>query len=71
MLGDVNRHCDSLTEILGRLSKIGDSLHGPEPREANVPTPASPVVSVRHELNRAEALAQRIHSELTRIEHRL
>lgn len=71
LIADTSRICDQLTDILARVVKLGDALHGPEPREASAAPPPSPVVSQRHEINRADGLAASISMALGRIESRL
>jgi hypothetical protein len=67
--GDLNK---ALVDICGRLVKIGDTLHGSEPRDAGLDKGApEPVPTVRRNLDNAQRSLSRINDELTRIENKL
>lgn len=73
LLRDIDNLNSSLHEIFGRLQKIGDTLHGPMPRDANTEkNPRPPEAnSVRRTLDACRRAAGEIHDELTRIERNL
>lgn len=73
LLRDIDNLNGSLREIFGRLQKIGDTLHGPLPRDASADkNPRPPEAnSVRRTLDACQRAAGEIHDELTRIERNL
>jgi hypothetical protein len=71
MAADTERLCENLSEVLARLAKVSDLLHGPEPRDASAAKAPAPVSSVRANINSAFQLIDRIAVELSRIEARL
>lgn len=64
---------DRFREILLRVAKIGDTLHGPVPRDAMSGGSAekSPAPTIRRFLDSAANTALDIENELTRIEANL
>ena len=73
LMSDNAKLNDRLREILHRTCKLGDTLHGSAPRDANagqgnVPSPAP---TLRRYTDAAHATADEIESELTRIESRI
>jgi len=73
LLDDSGRLIDRLSEIYGRLVKLGDALHGSQPRDAGAPPPGKvePAVTVRRNLDKMQNWMGDIEGELHRIESRL
>jgi len=69
--GDLNRACGRVTEMLSRLVKIADQLHGGQPRPPDINKIPSPTPSLRRELDLVHQLLSECESEITRIEGRL
>lgn len=69
LISDTSSIIDELDTILGRLTTIGDRLHGSHPRSAEAKAQApAPMPSVRLNLDRIQSLISDIHQELSRIE---
>ncbi len=61
-----------LHDVLARISKVGDQLHGPEPRDAGVEKGApEPIPTVRRNIDKAMQVLHRISDELSRVESRI
>jgi hypothetical protein len=72
LLSDGFRVIERLDDIHGRIVKIGDMLHGSEPREAAAAA-ANPAATTnaRNQLDRTHSLLCDVENELSRIEGRL
>ncbi len=75
LLSDGSNITSRLTVIRNRLTKVGNTLHGPNPapaREAGLPAnPLESESTLRRTLDRAQAAITGIEDEITRIEARL
>lgn len=73
LLGDSARLIERLSELLGRSIKVGNSLHGSQPRDASGGKPESiqPEPTLRRNLDKALSILCDIEGELSRIEGRL
>ncbi len=60
-----------LAEIEERIDKLGDRLHGVEPREVGAISPPAPAATVRSNIDRAMTILSRIENDLSRIERNL
>lgn len=62
-----------LSEVRIRISKLGDSLHGAEPRDVGLSKNAAPepIPNVRRNLDAMLAMLIGIEQELTRVESRV
>ena len=71
LINDGQQLDNRLGEILSRIDKIGDALHGSEPRDAGVSAPQPTASNLRRVVDAAHELASRIESALNRVEARL
>ncbi len=62
-----------LVDIQQRLLRLGDALHGSEPRDVGIDKPSAPepTPTVRRNIDNAVRMIARIEDDLTRIEHRV
>ena len=68
---DMNRACGRAGEMLSRLIKIADSLHGGTPRPADINKNPQPTPSFRRELDVLHQILSECEGEIVRIESRL
>jgi hypothetical protein len=71
LLGDTAELRQRLEQIRQRVSKVADSLHGPEPSPVGKDLPPEPSPTVHRNLNHCHATASDIERELQRVESRL
>ena len=71
LTSDMTRACGRISEMLTRLAKIADSLHGGQPHPADINKNPSPTPSLRRELDVMHQLLSECEGEVVRIEQRL
>lgn len=69
--GDLSRACGRASEMLTRLAKIADALHGGVPRPADINKNPQPTPSIRRELDALHQVLAECETEVQRIESRL
>jgi len=74
IMDDHARLNDRLREVYHRITKLGDTLHGPAPRDAgvgNLKGQPEPVPTIKRYIDSAHNTTYEIEQELTRIENLL
>lgn len=72
LLTDSGHLIERLGEIYGRVVKLGNALHGSQPRDARATPPqVEPEPTLRRNLDKAQGWAADIEAEFVRIESRL
>jgi hypothetical protein len=72
LLTDSGRLIERLSDIHSRAIKVGNTLHGSQPRDAGGKSPSpEPESTLRRNLDRTHTLLNEIEAEFCRIEDRL